>query len=120
MMKKLAIPLSILTVAAAAGCTTYEVARPANTFTSASIAGQPVAYRAGAGTVTKIAYSPSYSAAAGGSTVTTPSRLNRLTIRMDDGAVQYLDTDSSEFRSGMRVELLPDRTVRIIDASTVR
>lgn len=112
MMKKLAIPLSILTVVAAAGCTTYEVARPANTFTSAPISGQPVAYRTGAGTITRIGYSPSYSAAAGGSTVTTPQRLNRLTIRMDDGAVQYLDTDSNDFRSGMRVQLLPDRTIQ--------
>jgi hypothetical protein len=115
-VKKLAIPLSILALAAAGGCTTYEVARPANTFTSAPIVGQPVAYHTGTGTVTRIGYSPSYSAAAGGSTVTTPQRMNRLTIRMDNGAVQYLDTDSNEFRSGMRVELLPDRTIRIVDA----
>jgi len=114
-MKKLAIPLSILAVAALGGCTTYEVARPANTFTSAPIVGQPVAYRTGTGTITRIGYSPSFSAAAGGSTVTTPNRLNRLTIRMDNGAVQYVDTDNNEFRSGMRVELLPDRTIRIMN-----
>jgi len=114
-MKKLAIPLSILALAAAGGCTTYEVARPANTFTTAPIAGQPVAYRTGTGTVTRIGYSTSYSAAAGGSTQATPSRLNGLTVRMDNGAVQYLDTESNEFRSGMRVELLPDRTIRILN-----
>ena len=114
-MKKLAIPLAILAVAAAGGCTTYEVARPASTFTSAPIAGQPVAYHTGMGTVTSVSVSPSYTAAAGGTAQTTPQRLNRLAVRMDNGAVQYVDTDGSDFRSGMRVELLPDRTIRIVN-----
>jgi hypothetical protein len=113
-MKKLAIPLSLL--AALGGCMTYEADRPANTFPTASIASQPVAYHTGAGTITHITASPSYvtTAAAGGSadTVHRGYPYNRLTIRMDNGALQYVDTDSNELRSGMRVELLPDRTIR--------
>ena len=115
-MKKLAIPLSILAVATLGGCITYERDRPADTFPRASIAAQPVAFQAGNGTVTHIAASPSYirSAAAGSSadSVRPGYPLNRLTIRMDSGALQYVDTDTNELRSGERVELLPDRTIR--------
>jgi hypothetical protein len=115
-MKKLAIPLSILAVAALGGCITYERDKPADTFPRASIAPQPLAYRTGPGTITHIAASPSYStAAAGGSaadTVRPGYPYNRLTIRMDNGALQYIDTNSNELRSGMRVELLPDNTIR--------
>ena len=116
-MKKLAIPLSILAVATLGGCITYERDRPADTFPRASIAPQPVAFQTGNGTITHIAASPSYvrSAAAGSSSadsVRPGYPLNRLTIRMDSGALQYVDTDTNELRSGQRVELLPDRTIR--------
>ena len=115
-MKKLAIPLSILAVASLGGCITYERDRPADTFPRASIASQPVAFQAGAGTITHISASPSYvrSAAAGSSadSVRPGYPLNRLQIRMDSGAMQYIDTDTNELRSGERVELLPDRTIR--------
>jgi hypothetical protein len=120
-MTKLVIPLSILAVTALGGCITYERDRPADTFPRASIAPQPVAYSTGAGTITHIAASPSYyatpasaSAAAGstGNTVRPGYPYNRLSIRMDNGALQYIDTNSNEFRSGMRVELLPDHTIR--------
>jgi hypothetical protein len=128
-MTKLVIPLSILAVAALGGCITYERDRPADTFARSSIAPQPVAYRTGAGTITHIAASPSYygSAAAGTTAPRTSSAANsaganigvgansgynRLTIRMDNGALQYIDTDTNELRSGMRVEVLPDHTIR--------
>jgi hypothetical protein len=115
-MKKLAIPLSILAVAALGGCITYERDRPADTFPRASIASQPVAYNTGSGTITHISASPSYSTAAAGGTAGSTVRpgypYNRLTIRMDSGAVQYIDTTSNDLRSGMRVELLPDHTIR--------
>jgi hypothetical protein len=115
-MTKLAIPLTMLAVASLSGCYLYQPDRPADTFPRASIAAQPVAYQAGTGTISRIATSPSYvTAAAGGSTGSTVRPgypLNRLTIRMDNGAVQYVDTDSNEFKSGMRVELQGDRTIR--------
>lgn len=128
-MKLIAIPLSILAVAALGACASN---RPADTFPRASISPQPMAYRAGTGTVTQVAASPSYYGTAGAGTtaprtssaanaaganigVAAPaSGYNRVVIRMDDGKMQYLDTDSNEFRPGMRVELLPDQTIRIL------
>lgn len=115
-MNKLAIPFSVLAMAALGGCITYERDRPADTFPRASISSQPVAYSTGSGTITRVTASPSYSSAAAGGTAGETVRpgypYNRLTIRMDNGAVQYIDTTSNELRSGMRVELLPDRTIR--------
>ena len=128
-MKLIAIPLSILAVAALGACASN---RPADTFPRASISPQPMAYRAGTGTVTQVAASPSYygTAAAGATAPRTSSvanaaganigasapasGYNRLVIRMDDGKMQYLDTDATGFRPGMRVELLPDQTIRIL------
>jgi outer membrane lipoprotein SlyB len=127
-MKLIAIPLSILAVATLGAC----ASRPADTFPRASIAPQPVAYHTGTGTITQVAASPSYygnnagrtapaTSSAGGSAganigvAGASTALNRLTIRMDDGkTMQYIDTDASEFRPGMRVELLPDHTIRVI------
>ena len=116
-MKKLAISLSALAVAALGGCYMYEPDRPAMALATGNVAPQPVPYYTGMGTIAKITTSPSYAttaAAAGASTNTVRPGypFNRLVIRMDSGATQYVDTDSNEFRSGMRVELLPDRTIR--------
>ena len=123
-MKQLVIPLSlsILAVATLGACSSN---RPADTFPRASIAAQPVAYTPGPGTITKISASPSYTSAAvggtavGGTSPASPSStvragypLNRLVIRMDSGATQYIDTDSNDFRTGMRIEVLPDHTIR--------
>jgi outer membrane lipoprotein SlyB len=129
MKKLIAIPLSVIAVATLGAC----ASRPADTFPRASIAPQPVAYHAGTGTITQVAASPSYyggndagrtapaTSSAGGSAganigIARPSTAyNRLTIRMDDGkTMQYLDTDSNEFRPGMRVELLPDHTIKML------
>jgi hypothetical protein len=41
----------------------------------------------------------------------------RMAIRMDDGTVQYVDTDSRDFPVGTRVELTPDRVIRRPGAS---
>jgi hypothetical protein len=129
-MKQLAIPLSLVAVAALGGCMTYEATRPADTFPRASISAQPVAYVPGQGTITQVTASPSYygTAAAGTTAPRTSSIANsaganisgagsnaaykRLVIRMDSGATQYIDTDSNDFRTGMRVEVLPDHTIR--------
>jgi outer membrane lipoprotein SlyB len=126
MKKLIAIPLSIIAVATLGAC----ASRPADTFPRASIAPQPVAYIAGTGTITQVAASPSYygndagrtapaTSSAGGSAganigiARASSAYNRLSIRMDDGkTMQYVDTDSTEFRPGMRVQLLPDHTIK--------
>jgi len=123
-MKLMAIPLSLLAAAAVlGGC----ASKPADTFPRASIAPQPIAYRAGTGVITQVAASPSYygntapaTSAAGGSAganigvAAAPSGYKRLIVKMDDGKMQYLDTESNEFRPGMRVELLPDQTIRLL------
>ena len=127
-MKLIAIPLSILAVATLGAC----ASRPADTFPRASITPQPIAYHAGTGTITQVAASPSYygidagrtapaTSSAGGSAganigmARASSGYNRLSIRMDDGkTMQYIDTDSNELRPGMRVELLPDHTIRLL------
>jgi hypothetical protein len=39
--------------------------------------------------------------------------MQRLAIRMDnDRAIQYVDTDATQFQRGMRVELTPDHYIR--------
>src|SRR5437868_818568 len=40
------------------------------------------------------------------------NRITRLGIRMDSGETQYVDTDSTEFKKGMRVQLTPDHLIR--------
>jgi outer membrane lipoprotein SlyB len=133
-MKRIAIPVSILALAALGACSnTPNQSIAAHT---APIVPQNVAYRTGFGTVDSVVIAPSPMGASRGGTATgasshpagtsatdrpeprvgTPSssagRLNRLTIRMDDGSTQYIDTDSNEFPKGTRVELTPDRLIR--------
>ena len=108
-MKQLAIPLAGAALAVLGACTTIE--RPApGPFATATVVSQPVAYRAGHGTVERVVASPSHAAAGGSATA---QRMNRVYVRMQDGTVQYIDTTGTELRSGMRIELLPDRTIRI-------
>jgi hypothetical protein len=138
-MNKFAIPVSILALAALGACSTAN--QPVNTRPVAAheapIVPQAVSnYRAGLGTVQNVIIAPSPMGAAYGGTATGASghpagtsatdrpeprvgvpssssgRLNRLTIRMDDGSTQYIDTDSNEFARGTRVELSADRTIR--------
>jgi hypothetical protein len=86
-----------------------------------------VPYRPGQGVVTAAVQAPAPVAAAAGGTAatsrtvaaTSPSPATsaspapyRLTIRMDNGTVQYIDTDSPEIPVGSRVELGADRTIR--------
>jgi hypothetical protein len=55
-----------------------------------------------------------FTAAAGGSASSeggAAERLNRLTIRMDDGRRQFIDTDSADFQVGTRVRLTDERLI---------
>jgi hypothetical protein len=116
--------LAALTLAACAGTTTVRPPlEPA-----ARISPQPVAYQPGTGVIQNVTPAPAMGAAsAGGSATTnrpqppvgtegnrsTSGNMNRLTIKMDtSGAVQYVDTDATEFQRGMRVELTPDHMIR--------
>jgi hypothetical protein len=124
-MNRLAIPLSILAVATVAACA--APVQQANVIPpQPAIQPQPVGYQAGTGVVQAVmAAPPRMGAAAGGSAATkrpeTPvgmetapsGRMIRLAIKMDrSGTMQYVDTDATDFRPGMRVELTPDGKIR--------
>ena len=73
------------------------------------ITGQQFQYRTGNGVVESIAPAPRpFMASAGGSA---PEQLYRLKIRMDDGRIQYLDTDATGFAPGTRVKLTDERLI---------
>ena len=121
-MNRITIPLSIIAVAAAAACSQPTV-RPAMEPTAAPIVPQAVSYRAGTGVVENVLLTPGpISGATGGTATANPpvgaqsnyaGRLNRLAIRMDsDHQIQYIDTDTNEFRKGDRIELTSDRMIR--------
>lgn len=98
-----------LVAAALAGCAmdarTPESSRPA------PIAHQ-MPYKAGTGVVQSWSAVPSSAAGASGRVDPTGTGLLRLGIRMDDGTVQYVDTESREFPVGTRVELTADRIIK--------
>jgi len=73
------------------------------------VTGQQFQYRTGNGVVESVTTAPRpFMAAAGGSA---PETLQRLKIRMDDGRIQYLDTDSTEFAPGARIRLTDERLI---------
>jgi hypothetical protein len=139
-MIRIAAPLSILAIASLAACSSYQ--EPASSrvaTTSGSIAPQELPYRAGFGVVQNVrpAPAPVAAAAAGGTgpnIKSTSSQANtappqpssvygtqrvapgtpmyRLTVKMDDGKIQWVDTDSTDIKQGMRIELTPDRFIK--------
>ena len=110
-MKRSLLALAAVSFAGLAGCA-WMYTPPADT------AGTQLQYRPGTGVVEAVNPAPMpFTAAAGGTpasagaTGAAAERLNRLTIRMDDGRRQYLDTDSSEFTRGTRVRLTDARLI---------
>lgn len=74
------------------------------------ITGQQLSYRTGTGVVESVNPAPRpFMAGAGRSAPDAP--LNRLAIRMDNGRLQYIDTDSSELTRGTRVRLTDERLI---------
>ena len=72
------------------------------------ITGTQFQYRPGTGVVESVARAPMpFMAAAGASA---PETLNRLKIRMDDGRIQYIDTDAAP-DPGTRVRLTDERLI---------
>ena len=136
-MTKLALPLSILAAATLVACRSNRAPAPSTISSAAPIVPQKAAYRPGTGVVQNVLLAPAPLASATGGTATgatghvasttaneqpeprvgVPSsstgRLVRLAIKMDSGGdLQYVDTDSSQFTKGMRVELTPDGMIR--------
>jgi hypothetical protein len=119
-MTRLALPLFAL---AAFGCTTYYDPPPASTMRTAS--GVPVvttsaapvgssasagatAHRPGYGIIESISLVNPPTSAAAGATAPVATGPYRLTLRMDDGAMQTMVVDSRAFLVGDRVQVLPD------------
>lgn len=140
-MIRIAAPLSILAIASLAACSSYQQPAPSRVATtSGSIAPQEMPYRAGFGVVQNVRPAPApVAAAAGGSSQnikSTSSEANtappqpssvyggqraapapgtpmyRLTVKMDDGKMQWVDTDSADIKAGMRIELTPERFIK--------
>lgn len=91
-------------VVAPAGMVVVPQASPAGTVLTAPAA---VALRAGFGRIESILALPS--AAAGGA-ASSPNK--RIAMRMDDGSVQYFDTQAADMAVGDRVEITKNGTMR--------
>jgi len=113
-MKTLAIPLSILAAATLVACSSNPAPAPSTISSAAPIVPQKVAYRPGTGVVENVVLTPGpISSVSGGTATGASGRLVRLAIKMDAGGdLQYVDTDSSQFIKGTRVELTPDGMIK--------
>ena len=140
-MIKLSFPLSVIAIAVLAGCASESrvapapapvvvqpapaaaavITPPATTAAAPTVvvpsAGtapvvvatpSPQPLRAGTGHIEQIINLPA-SAAAGSSV---PGATKRITIRMDDGSAQYLDTAATDISVGERVSLTNDGTMK--------
>ena len=108
-------PTLVLSLAAAAlaGCAGNE---PSVSSTSGldkrpNIVAQQMPYKAGTGVVQTWSAAPSPAAGASGR-VDPSGRVLRMGIKMDDGTMQYVDTDSRDFPIGTRVELTSDHIIK--------
>jgi hypothetical protein len=111
-MTRTAAASLVLVALADLGLAACMSAPPANPPT---VATNEIPYRPGQGVVIAATQARQpISAAAGGtaSAVSSGPAGIRLTVRMDNGPVQYVDTDDPEITVGSRVELGPDRTIR--------
>ena len=118
MSKFLFLPLSVAAVAVLAACASRQPtpvvvvppATPVVTVPQGATAApivQSVALKPGFGRIETIGQAPT--ASAGG---TTPSAMQRLGIRMEDGSLQHVDTPSTGLSIGDRIELTKDGFIR--------
>jgi len=123
-MFKLGFPLTLIAVAALTACAARErvvqpiiVNPPATSVSvapgaasSTATAQAAPALRAGTGRIESIVPSPSpLSASTGGAQ---PSSMRRVGVRMDDGTMQYIDTNAPSLRVGDRIEITSDGYIR--------
>jgi hypothetical protein len=102
------IALSIVAAAGLGACSTPTPQQGAAASPNPKVNTVVHPYTPGQGTVTAVMPTPG-SAAAGGSAA---EPTQRLEIRMDNGAVQYVDVASKEFTKGSRVTLTQDKLIR--------
>jgi hypothetical protein len=116
---RVSLSLAAAAALALAGCATQEGGnRSPSTPVAAGAPGHAVPSRPGTGTVESVskapapmpsAARPTDSAAAGASA---PQTWYRLGVRMQNGSMQYIDTNSTEFPVGTRIQLTEDRLIR--------
>lgn len=75
------------------------------------VSGQQFQYRPGNGVIESVTRAPAPFTAAAGGSAAAPDQLNRLTVRMDDGRRQYIDTSDTGFQPGMRIRLTDERLI---------
>jgi hypothetical protein len=115
-MTRIALPLSIFAIAALSACSSYQP--PAASSAPATSATKPseLPYSAGFGVVQNVKPAPAPMAGVGGSSPESKSAssgtMYRLTIKMDNGKIQWVDTNSDEIKTGMRIELTHDRMIK--------
>jgi hypothetical protein len=102
-MNKL-IALSVVAAFALSACASQPGPSQQKVFTNV------YPYTPGQGTVTAVMPAPGQGSAAAGAT----APIQRLEIRMDNGAVQYVDVPSKDFAKGTRVNLSQDKLIRKI------
>lgn len=106
-------PVTAAPAPAAAPTPAYVVAPAGTVIVQANPAGTvgaapaPVALRAGFGRIESIHAVPS---AAAGATASNSTK--RIAMRMDDGTVQYFDTQAAGVAVGDRIEIRSDGTMR--------
>ena len=105
-MIRLAYPAAVIAALALAGCTSYYDP-PAKTASAQPSVALAPAVRAGIIESISLTSLPS-AASAGGTLPAVTSGPYRVTLRMDDGTVQSIQTDSRAFLVGDRVQIMPD------------
>jgi len=118
-MNKLAIPLALTAVALVAACAHRAAPAPVVVVpqqapavvaapTAPMVVMQPTALRAGYGRIESVSALPVSS----GAGTTSASAMRRLGIKMEDGTMQYVDSDAPNVSIGDRVQLTADGYIR--------
>jgi len=117
------LSFSLIAIAALAACArpapTVIVQQPApsvavapagTVVAPATVVAQAPVLRAGIGRIESIGATPQWSSSSTGGG--RPSSMRRIGVRMDDGTLQYLDTNAPSLRTGDRIELTSDGFIR--------
>lgn len=104
-MKRL-MPLAVIVAALGACSTPPQTGGPATPAVNVVTNVHP--YHPGNGVVQSVSAAPVATAGAGSSA----EPMQRLEIKMDNGAIQYVDTTSREFTKGTRVTLTENRYIK--------
>ena len=91
---KRVLPVVILAAAVLSACPSNPQPQ------QVSVQPNMMAYQPGTGVVQRVLPTPA------------SANLNRLEVKMDNGTVQYVDTDSREFQRGTRIALSESREIR--------